>query len=77
MASVRIIKGKIKNIVEESLFEKTYKPNGWHLDVQEQDAEEIIPKSLKTTTQLKNYQKMKNRSQKHFDDKLFYSDIKE
>lgn len=77
MASVKIIKGRIRNIVDEALFEKIYKPNGWRLDDEEIQEENIIPNSLQTATQLKNYQKMKSKSQKHFDDKLFYSDLKE
>lgn len=77
MASVKIIKGRIRNIVDEALFEKMYKPNGWRLDDEEIKEEDVIPNSLQTATQLKNYQKMRNKSQKHFDDKLFYSDLKE
>ena len=77
MASVKIIKGRIRNIVDEALFEKIYKPNGWRLDDEEIQEENIIPNSLQTATQLKNYQKMKSKSQNHFDDKLFYSDLKE
>lgn len=77
MASVKIIKGRIRNIVDEALFEKMYKPNGWRLDDEEIKEEDVIPNSLQTATQLKNYQKMRNKSQKHFDDKLFYSDIEE
>ena len=77
MASVRIIKGKIKNIVEETTFKKIYEPNGWHLDTQEEMSENEVPQQLQTVTQLKNYEKMKRKSQKHFDDKLFYSDLKE
>ena len=77
MASVKIIKGRIRNIVDEALFEKIYKPNGWRLDDEEIQEENIIPNSLQTATQLKNYQKMKSKSQKHFDDKLFYRDLKE
>lgn len=76
MASVKIIKGRIRNIVDEALFEKVYKPNGWRLDEEIQD-ENVIPNPVQTITQLKNYQIMRNKSQKHFDDKLFYSDIKE
>lgn len=77
MASVKIIKGRIRNIVDEALFEKMYKPNGWRLDDEEIKEEDVIPNSLQTATQLKNYQIMRNKSQKHFDDKLFYSDLKE
>lgn len=77
MASVKIIKGRIRNIVDEALFEKIYKPNGWQLDEDTIEDENPIPKPLQTATQLKNYQKMKNKSQKHFDDKLFRSDLKE
>lgn len=77
MASVKIIKGRIRNIVDEALFEKIYKPNGWRLDEDAIEDENPIPKPLQTATQLKNYQKMKNKSQKHFDDKLFRSDLKE
>lgn len=77
MASVKIIKGRIRNIVDEALFEKIYKPNGWRLDEDVIHNENVIPEPLQTAAQLKNYQKMKNKSQKHFDDKLFYSDFKE
>ena len=77
MASVKIIKGRIRNIVDEALFEKIYKPNGWRLDEDAIEDENPTPKPLQTATQLKNYQKMKNKSQKHFDDKLFRSDLKE
>ena len=77
MASVKIIKGRIRNIVDEALFEKIYKPNGWRLDEDAIEDENPMPKPLQTATQLKNYQKMKNKSQKQFDDKLFRSDLKE
>lgn len=77
MASVKIIKGRIRNIVDEALFEKIYKPKGWQLDENESQEEFTIPEPLKTASQLENYQKMKSKSQKHFDDKLFYSDLKE
>ena len=77
MASVKIIKGKIRNMVDEMLYEKVYKPNGWSLDEESEKQINEIPESIKTITQLKNYKKMVNKSQKNFDDKLFYSDIKE
>lgn len=77
MASVKIIKGKIRNIVDEKLFENVYKPNGWCLDEEQEEVSNEIPETIQTMTQLKNYQKMTNKSQKHFNDKLFYSDIKE
>lgn len=77
MASVKIIKGRIRNIVDEALFEKIYKPNGWRLDETKIQEENTIPEPLQTASQLENYQKMKNRSHKYFDDKLFYSDLKE
>lgn len=77
MASVKIIKGKIRNMVDEMLYEKVYKPNGWSLDEESEKQINEIPESIKTITQLKNYKKMANKSQKNFDDKLFYSDIKE
>lgn len=77
MASVKIIKGRIRNIIDEALFEKIYKPNGWRLDEDAIQNESVIPEPLQTATQLKNYQIMKNKSHKHFNDKLFYSDIKE
>jgi len=32
MASVKIIKGSLRNVVDEVQFEKLYKPNGWRLD---------------------------------------------
>ena len=54
-----------------------YKPNGWCLDEEQEEIPNEIPESIQTITQLKNYQKMTNKSQKHFNDKLFYSDIKE
>ena len=61
MASVKIIKGKITNIVDEAMFEKLYKPNGWVLDnssSQEKNPDNEIPDSINTQSELSNYKKM-------------------
>lgn len=75
---VNIIKGSIRNVVEEEQFEKLYKPNGWRLDDSVEDAskEPKIPLDiLNTETEVKNYIKMTNKQPKKFNDGLFYSDI--
>ncbi len=77
MASVRIIKGSLRNVVDEVQFEKLYKPNGWRLDEVEEQPSEMskVIDTLHTESELKNYLKMKNTKAKQFDDKLFYSEI--
>ncbi len=77
MASVRIIKGSLRNVVDEVQFERLYKPNGWRLDEEEQPSEmSKVIDTLHTESELKNYLKMKNTKAKQFDDKLFYSETK-
>lgn len=75
---VNIIKGSIRNVVEEEQFEKLYKPNGWQLDMSEDNSkvkEQQIPLDLlNTVSEVKNYIKMTKKQPKHFDDGLFYSD---
>ena len=79
MPRVNIIKGSIRNVVEEEQFEKLYKPNGWLLDLSEdiaKDKEPQIPLDLlNTESEVKNYIKMKKKQPKRFDDGLFYSDL--
>ena len=75
MASIKIIKGSVRNVVDEVQFEKLYKPNGWKIDefADEKQPNESI-KDLKTQTELKNYTQMKRQKTKKFNDKLFYSE---
>lgn len=74
---VNIIKGNIKNAVDEKQFEKLYKPNGWVLDetIIAQDEVKNIIKTLNTETDVKNFIKMTSKQKKKFDDKLFYGDV--
>ncbi len=75
---VNIIKGSIRNVVEEEQFEKLYKPNGWRLDINEDktNKEPQIPLDLlNTESEVKNYIKMTKKQPKHFNDGLFYSDL--
>lgn len=74
MASVNIIKGSIRNVVDEVQFEKLYKPNGWVIDESVEKTKKPVPDEIKTETELKNYIAMKNIKPKKFDDGLFYSD---
>ncbi len=71
MAELFIIKGSIKNVVSEEVFNRIYKPNGWVIDetrqpvVKDENIEE-----LKTETELNNYTKMKKKTTKTFNDDL-------
>lgn len=71
MAELFIIKGSIKNVVSEEVFNRIYKPNGWVIDETRQPVEkdENI-EELKTETELKNYTKMKKKTTKTFNDDL-------
>lgn len=80
MASVKIIKGSLRNVVDEVQFEKLYKPNGWRLDEDAvskiEESEEVkAVKNFKTETEITNYVNMKKKKPKKFDDKLFKEDI--
>jgi len=77
MSRINIIKGNIRNVVDEAMFEKLYKPNGWRIDdsIEEHTNEDIA--IAKTKTQLDNIVRMRDKKPKHFDDGLFYSDVKE
>ncbi|MGN0961246.1 MAG: hypothetical protein ACI4PF_03505 [Christensenellales bacterium] len=79
MASVRIIKGSLRNVVDEIQFEKLYKPNGWRLDEENasnDETEEVkAVKTLNTISEIKNFVNMKKKKPKKFDDKLFKEDI--
>lgn len=75
MPRVNIIKGSIRNVVDEEQFEKLYKPNGWRLDENQKDESQIPLDLLNTESEVKNYIKMKNKQPKHFNDGLFYSDL--
>jgi len=77
MAMLNIIKGSLKNIVDEAQFERLYKPNGWRIDETENPPESEESKALKilhTEQEFKNYVKMSKTKPKQFDDKLFYSE---
>ena len=70
MANLFIIKGSIRNMVEEDLFNRIYKPNGWVIDETRQPMPKRIEEELKTETELKNYKAMKKKSDKVFNDNL-------
>jgi hypothetical protein len=70
MANLFIIKGSIRNMVEEELFNRIYKPNGWVIDETRQPMPKGIEEELKTETELKNYKTMKKKSDKVFNDNL-------
>lgn len=70
MANLFIIKGSIRNMVEEDLFNRIYKPNGWAIDETRQPMPKRIEEELKTETELKNYKAMKKKSDKVFNDNL-------
>ena len=75
---INIIKGGLKNVVDEIQFERLYKPNGWRIDTTmvEDEGENKIPLDiLKTETEVKDYIKMTKNQSKRFDDKLFYSEL--
>ncbi len=74
---INIIKGSIRNVVDEAQFEKLYKPNGWQIDTTKESMPELkVPiDNLKTETEVKNYIKMKNCKTNKFDDDLFYSEV--
>lgn len=76
MEILNIIKGSIRNLVSKEQFEKLYMPNGWKIDDSIQTQENDID-LVKTENELKNLQKMKKVKSQVFDDKLFYSEIKE
>lgn len=74
---VNIIKGSIRNVVDERQFEKFYKPNGWRIDeVEKSNTTQVPLELLNTETEVKNYIKMTNKQPKHFDDGLFFSEEK-
>lgn len=78
MSQVNIIKGSIKNIVDEEQFERLYKPNGWRIDdtIQAKNPKSEIPLNLlNTETEVRNYINMTKKQPKHFDDGLFFSDV--
>lgn len=75
MAQVNIIKGSIKNVVDELQFKKLYEPNGWRIDEMTTQQEIDVPLDLlRTETEVKNYISMTKKQPKHFDDGLFFSE---
>ena len=73
---VNIIKGSIRNTVDEYSFKKLYEPNGWRIDDAKTQEEKQIPlNELKTLNNVNNYVKMANTKAKKFNDNLFYSDV--
>lgn len=71
---LNIIKGRVRNVVDELTFERLYKPNGWRIDDSISQTEEPLVNMVKTQSELKNLTKMKNTKSKVFNDKLFYSE---
>lgn len=70
MADLFIIKGSITNVVSQELFDRVYKPNGWKIDKNRQPVQKGVEQELKTETEVKNYNNMKKKSEKVFDDNL-------
>lgn len=70
MAELFIIKGSIRNVVDEAVYERVYKPNGWVIDETRQPKLQGVEKELKTEAEMKNYSKMKKKSEKVFNDNL-------
>lgn len=71
MAELFIIKGSIKNVVSEEVFNRIYKPNGWVIDETRQPIQkDKVVEELKTETELNNYTKMKKKTTKTFNDDL-------
>lgn len=70
MAEVFIIKGSIRNVVSAEIFERIYKPNGWVIDKTRQPVQQGVEAELKTETELKNYTRMKKKTDKVFNDNL-------
>ncbi len=80
---VDIIKGGIRQQVTELDFERNYKPKGWKIDKnpirKTSEILETVKKLEESTpvpsdTEVKNYLKMKKKTPKKFDDKLFKGD---
>jgi len=74
---LNIIKGSLKNTVDETAFRKLYEPNGWQIDSTARVEDEIVKTAIrmKNETEAKNYIKMTRHSAKSFDDKLFHSEV--
>ena len=72
---VNIIKGKIKNVVDEVTYERLYKPNGWRIDESAEIVGESLVDKVKTQSELRNLTKMKKTKNKEFNDKIFYSEV--
>ena len=82
MRTFKIIKGSLVNYVDEALYNKLYKPNGWVIDDSEAMANDEATNDVKVTktdTELKNLKTMKTKkkSTHKFDDNLFKSDKEE
>jgi hypothetical protein len=74
--SLNIIKGSIRNVVDEVQFERLYKPHGWTIDdtapVINEYAETV--KALKTEKAILNYDKSLKKQPKYFNDKMYKSE---
>lgn len=70
MANLFIIKGSIRNVVDEAVYERIYKPEGWVIDETRQPVQKGVETELKTEIELKNYTKMKKKTDKVFNDNL-------
>lgn len=70
MANIFIIKGSIKNVVDEAVFERIYKPNGWVIDITRQPQPKTVEQELATEDKIKNYTKAKKKTDKVFNDDL-------
>lgn len=70
MANIFIIKGSIKNVVDEAVFERIYKPNGWVIDTTRQPQPKTVEQELAAEDKIKNYTKAKKKTDKVFNDDL-------
>ena len=70
MANIYIIKGSITNVVDEAVFNRIYKPNGWVVDTTRQAPTKTIEQELATEDKVKNYTKAKKKTEKVFNDDL-------
>lgn len=70
MANIFIIKGSIKNVVDEAVFERIYKPNGWVIDTTRQPQPKTVEQELVMEDKIKNYTKAKKKTDKVFNDDL-------
>jgi hypothetical protein len=70
MVNLFIIKGGIRNVVDEATFERVYKPNGWVIDETRSPQSKSAEQELKIEDKIRNYAKAKKKTDKVFNDDL-------